>query len=591
MTIPGGNLTTPRSSFDKRSAFVLAYRTSARLNLAAGKFMNTTVHVWGAALLLSLACWGVGSALVTSRRPIVGMLCGWCCFLLLCTIPWIAGFSAHAMRPLFWAFFTAGMVVIIHGRRWPELICAILCTGAVSALLCAPYLLYPGVLAYGAHGTDMWGYVCTSEWLYGHSLRNLPDVGNAPMRFNWVWYVLHTRERPLIYESLACLGSASGLTPVQAYITYPAVLLASVAMAVCREQRVFGLKHWTLALLPAIALVIHPLIILHWIAGFFSGSIVGPYTALAFAAVAVVEEGRARTEVLALALLMMVFCAGLYSGQFLLVGLIVAGVPAMVTSLVILWRKGWRSLLGARPGWLASAVLSAASVLTVATLALSGDEFVGSAGGHPELSRKVMGEFLGVFGASSPYSWLMYRPLEPRDLDPLHNPVGCAALIVMAILFGLFSWRRWQTSRDIQVPLLVGVCVGCLWQVGGDTGIMAKLMPIFGFALLPMLATVSGELRPWRLGLAAAVVCCMSSVRSGEEIWSMVHGPYITISAENRFNLGDGDSWRVMAYLHFWEDTEGLDWTKRPKTYFALTCYLPEQFRQRLAQKYHLPPP
>lgn len=553
--------------------------------------MNTTVHVWGAALLLSVACWGVGTSLVSSKRSIVGMLCGWCCFLFLSAIPWIAGFSAQAMRPLFWAFFAAGIVVIIRGRRWPDLICAILCAGAVSALLCAPCLLYPGVLAYGAHGTDMWGYVSTSEWLYGHSIRNLPDVGNAPMRFNWVWYVLTTRERPLIYESLACLGSASGLTPVQAYFAYPAALLASVAMAVCREQRVFGLKHWTLAALPAIALVIHPLIVLHWIAGFFSGSIVALFTALAFAAVAVVEEGRARTEVLALALLMMIFCAGLYSGQFLLVGLVVAGVPAVMTCFLILWRKGWRSLLSARPGWLAGAVLSVAVVLTVATLVLSGDEFAGSGVSHPQWSRRVTGEFLGIFGGSSPYSWLLYTPLEPRDYDPLQNPPGCAALIVMAILFGLFSWRRWKTSRDIQVPLLVGVCVGCLWRVGGDTGVMAKLMPIFGFALPVMLAAMSGELRPWLLGLAAAVVCCMPAVRSGAEIWRMVHGPYITISEENRFHLEDGESWRVMGYLNFWEDTEGLDWTHYPQTYFALTCYLPEQFRQRLAQKYHVPPP
>ena len=89
------------------------------------------------------------------------------------------------MRPLFWAFFVAGIAAFVRDRRWPELICATLCAGAISAALCAPFFLYQKVLAYGAHGTDMWGYIIAADWLSGHSIRDLPDLGNVPMRFNW----------------------------------------------------------------------------------------------------------------------------------------------------------------------------------------------------------------------------------------------------------------------------------------------------------------------------------------------------------------------------------------------------------------------
>jgi hypothetical protein len=559
------------------------------------KSMYTTVlPVWGAALLLVVGCWGFGQLLVTSQKTLVHLLAGWCAFLLLCAVAWVVGLSAHAMRPVFWIFFATGWVNLIRGRRWSGLVTAAFCTGTMTFFLCAPCVLWPGLLAYGANGTDMWGYICTAEWLYSHSIRDLPDVGHVALRFNWVWQVLGTRERPMIYESLACLGSSTGLSPLQAYDMYPVALLSTLAIGISWEPGVFGLKRWYLAVIPAVLMAYHPLLILHWIAGFFGGMIVGMFAGLAFAAVVAAEEGRPRSEVLAFGALMMIYCAGLYTGQFLLLGPIVLGVPAAASGVLIVWRKGWRGLLNFRPNWRVVAVVAVAIALTIETLALSGDE-VGSSPGGSELSRRVVGQFLGLFGATNPYSWMEYAPLYWRDIDPLHNPGGTLAGLGLLILLGLVAWRRWRTVQDIRVPVLVALCLGCLWQMGRDQHIMAKGMPVFGVALLFVLAAVSGELRHWSLGLAAAIICCMPFVRSAPAFWEMEHGPYISCTEENMVDLDDADFWRIVAYLYFREDQDVgrnvINWRtpKHRMTFFALTCYLPDSVRKELTLKYHVP--
>ena len=285
---------------------------------------SIVLPVWGVALLLSLSCWSVGAALVKSKSPVVGMLCGWCIFLFICSVPWMAGVSANALRPVFWVFFLAGIFLTIRNRRWREVVCAVICTAAITAILGAPFVKFSGLLAYGAHGTDMWGYVIAAEWLQTHSYFQLPQPGIDPMRFNWTYHVLVIHERPLNYSSLACLASASGLSTVNAYLAYPIVLLSSLAMALAREVRVFRLRHWALAVVPAIVVVFHPLIVLPWIAGFFGGSIAAGFLALGFAGAIGAEKGPARTEALALSTLMILFCAALYTQKFVLVALVVA---------------------------------------------------------------------------------------------------------------------------------------------------------------------------------------------------------------------------------------------------------------------------
>jgi hypothetical protein len=528
-----------------------------------------------------VTCWGAGSFLVSSKRPIVGILCGWCCFLSLCAFAWVCGISAHGMRPLFWAFFVAGIAAFVRDRRWPELICATLCAGAMSAALCLPFFLYQKVLAYGAHGTDMWGYIIAADWLSGHSIRDLPDLGNVPMRFNWTWHILATRERPL--------ASASGLTPTNAYFAYPSALLASLAMALCREPRIFRLKQWTLALLPALIVVFHPLIILPWIAGFFGGAIVALFASLAFAGAAVAEEGPARTEALALGLLMLVFCASLYTVKFLLVGAVFMVVPALVSCVLILQRDGWRSLIGKRPGRLAATVFCVSVLLVIATARLVRDPDLG----YGPFQTPLVGaaHFLGVFGGLSPYSWLGFAGFEPGDYNPLRNPIGCAALVGMAILFGLVSWRRWRASKDVRVPLIVGICLGCFWMVVRDTQMMTKAMPVFGLPLLVVLAAVSGELRHWALGLAAAIICCLPAVRSRQEMYTMIDQPYILCTENNVGRYGDNDVWVTLAYLNFREDQNGFNWAKYPGSYRGITHFLPDEIRERLAKNYHMPEP
>jgi hypothetical protein len=550
---------------------------------------STVLPVGVVALLLSMTCWSVGASLVSSKSPLVGMLCGWCCFLLLCAVPWMAGLPANAMQPCLWVFFAAGIVAMIRGRYWRELICGVICTAVMTALLCAPFLRYPGLLAYGAHGLDIWGYVMTADWLQDHSIRSLPEIGVSPIRFNWTWHVLLTRERPLIYESLACLGSGTALIPTQAYLAYPIALLSSLAMAFSREPRVFQLRHWTLALLPALVLSFHPLIVLPWIAGFFGGSITALFTALAFAAAAVAGEGRARTEALALAALMMVFCAGLYSLKFLYVAVVLGGVPLLIPMVVMLLRHDFSRLRTARPSWLAAGTLAIIAILSVALFVLGWDQKVDT--GDAQLPTMAAAHFLGIFGGPSPYLWLGYLGEALPDRTVAHNLVGLAAFFVMTTLFILATWARWKAARDLRIPLLVLLCLGLVTQTFDDQLIMAKALAIFGVALLIVLAAVSSELRHWALGFTALVICCLPCLRSASEMRDYLREPFIICTEENIADVRDGQDWRILGYLHFREDIDGIDWTRYPRTYNSVTQFLPPFLRERLAEKYRMNEP
>jgi len=557
---------------------------------------TTVLPVWGAALLLSVCCWSIGRWLVASKSPLVAMLCGWCVFLLLCTVPWIVGFSANWARPLFWLFFAGGLYLAFKQRRWADLGCAAVCTAVMTWLLCYPFIRFPGLLAYGAHGVDMWGYVITAEWLQHHSIRTLPEVGVDPMRFNWTWHVLSIQERPLNYESLACLSSATGLEIAKAYLLYPVVLLASLAMALAREPRMFGFKYWILAVVPALAVVFHPLFVQPWIAGYFGGSIVAGFTALALAGAVAAEEGT-RAESVGLAVLMLVLCAALYTMKYLYVGLVVGAVPLLLALVgvtlrfetrpfALTFRVEHRPVHYPRPGHLMTGLLLTIWAEAIAVVRLGQDLPANT--GITQLPVTALGHFLGMFGGSSPYVWLGYDFSRDFDRQFFSNPVGADALVVMLSLFVLISWQRWRASRDVLVPLFVVLCVALVGQAYADELIMAKTLAIFGFTLLVMLAAASSNLRSWWLGLVAAVICCLPCIRSAAQMQEIIFGPYIVCTEDNVAQKMDGQDWRFLAYLHFREDTLGVDWKKYPETYSAVTHFLPDAVKERIAKKYHI---
>ena len=559
---------------------------------------TTVLPVWGAALLLSVCCWSIGTWLVASKSPLVAMLCGWCVFLLLCTVPWIGGFSSQLARPLFWLFLAGGLYLAFKQRRWANLASAVICTAVIVALLGYPFIRFPGLLAYGAHGVDMWGYVITAEWLQHHSIRTLPEIGVDPMRFNWTWHVLSIQERPLNYESLACLSSATGLAITKAYLLYPVVLLSSLAMAVARQPGIFGLKYWVLALVPALALVFHPLFVQPWVAGYFGGSITAGFVALALAGAVAAEAGPARTEAVGLAALMLVLCAALYTEKFLYVALAVGAVPLLFALVgltlrfearpfALTLRVAHRPLHYPRPGRLLTAVISCACAEAIAVICLGQDLPPNT--GVAQLPDTALGHFLGIFGGSSPYVWLGYDVSRDFDRNFLSNPVGAVTLVVMLSLLILVSLHRWQASRDVLVPLFALLCFGLVGWTYADELIMAKTLAIFGFALLVMLAAASSNLRSWSLGLVAAAVCCLPCVRSAAQMQEVIHAPYYSHCTEQDVTQArDGQDWRFLAFLYFCEDKVGVDWTKYPETYNAVTHFLPPPMKERLAKKYHI---
>ncbi|HWA09281.1 MAG TPA: hypothetical protein VG838_07530 [Opitutaceae bacterium] len=549
--------------------------------------LSFVLPVGFAAALLSLACWGLGSRLVASREPLVAMLGGWCLFLVLCAGAWLAGVPADRLRPCFWIFFLAGLVAMFLDRRGREAGVGLVCTAIVTALLCAPFWLYPRVLAYGAHGTDMWGYVNAAEWLTGHSIRDLPVPGVESMRFNWIAHVLGTQERPLNFELLAGIASACGLTPTQAYFVCPIALLASLAMTLARTTGLFRLGHGSLAVATALALVFHPLIVLPWIAGFAGGAIVALFLGLAFAAAAAAEEGPARSESLMLVFLALVLCAPLYSIKFLAVAPVAVLLPLGQAWARHLREHGRPGLLPPQASGLTLVALAAALFFAVVSWHRVADPEVG--GANPQSPSRAFAHFLGLFGGSSPYSWIGFRAFEPIDVDAGSNLPGCAALAAMTAALAAASWSRWRAHRDLRLPLLVGICLGCLWITRGDERTMAKAMPVFGLALLLLLAVASRDCRPRWLGLLAGVVCCLPAVRSRTELHQFLHAPYILATEDNLDAQVDATPWMNLAYLNFREDRRELDWAKFPRTFQELTHFLPREDRERIVAKYHLP--
>jgi hypothetical protein len=553
--------------------------------------MRTVLPIWAAVFVVCLSAWSIGTRFVTSKQPLVALLAGWALFLVLCSVPWIVGLSANAVRPLFWIFYAAGLWSVVRGRQWTEAATTLVVTGAVAMVLLHRCYAHDGAYVFGAHGTDLWGYVQAADWLTTHSTRELPDLGTSPMRYNWTWYVLATRDRPLVLEAIACCGASTGIDAVKAYLALPVALMATLAIGIGRIPGAFGFGNWLPAVAVAAVMVFHPLPVLHWIAGFAAGSIVGLLLGLTFGAVMAAEPGPARTEALALTVLMLVLCGGLYSPQFMLVGFGLAGALAVVGGVFFAWRHGFRALGRERPGRLTAVSLALAVWLSVAVRLLSGDEFIRSTG--LVWNDEVLAHLLGIFGGTSPYAWMFYRAMEPWDQNPWKNPLGLASLAVMVILFLSAAWHDWKSERDLRLPLMVAVCFLALVRVGGDErATMSKAMPIFGLAFVFLLAAVSARLRPRWLGLVAALLCAMPAVRSYDELRELIRDPYISVTDENiALELGDGQNWRLMGFLYYREDSHGFDWKAHPRFFSSMTCFLPAADQVRLAKKHGLPPP
>jgi hypothetical protein len=83
------------------------------------------------------------------------MLAGWALFLVLCSVPWIVGLSANAVRPLFWIFYAAGLWSVVRGRQWTEAATMLVVTGTVAMVLLHRCYAYEGAYVFGAHGTDL----------------------------------------------------------------------------------------------------------------------------------------------------------------------------------------------------------------------------------------------------------------------------------------------------------------------------------------------------------------------------------------------------------------------------------------------------
>jgi hypothetical protein len=398
---------------------------------------------------------------------------------------------------------------------------ALVCSGLVSLVFVTPYLLMPHLEAYGSFGTDMWGYVSTSEWVRHHSIHELPTPG-SPMRYNWVWCVLSIQERPLTYTALACYGSAAGITPIQAYVAFPAALMASLSMSLCLTPCVFGLSRFVYAIPFALLVSVHPLVLVHWIFQFFSGAIVSGCVCLSFAALLSTQKGRARMEALSLCLLILVFCSALYSREFLLVALFSAGLPGVV-DLYGIWRTSGLRLRGSTPiSWLVWSAGAMAVLTAAGTLVFTQPTAYGGPSGH------VAGQILTIFGGASP-PWFGYGGITPSEYVPEFDLSGWLMAVLTLGFLGHLALIRWRQSRDISIPVALLTAAGCIYVVSNSLVSLSRVLPIFGPAMLFGLAVLSCEIRSRRAAFAVALLCSLPLLRSSSVVINFLHKPDQTL--------------------------------------------------------------
>jgi hypothetical protein len=303
---------------------------------------------------------------------------------------------------------------------------------------------------------------------------------------------------------------------------------------------------------------------------------------LSFCALLIAEKGRARIEALSLCLLMLVFCSALYSQEFLLVALVFAGLPG-VFDLYGIWRTSGFRLRRSRPiSWVAWSAGTMAVLTAAGTLFLSQPTAYGGPRGH------VIGQIFTIFGRPVP-PWFGSGGIKAWEYDPGFDLSGWIMAALMLAFLGSLALNRWRQSRDISIPVALVTAAGCIYVVSNSVVSLSRVLPIFGPALIVGLAILSSEVRSRRAAFAIALLCCVPLLRSSSVVIGFLRKPDFVLCSTDTEEPQDSEIWRVLCYLHLHEDTAGFDWKTHPVSYYATTEFLPDEYRQRIANQLGLP--
>lgn len=556
--------------------------------------MWSFVLIIGSAVILNLGLFGLGCWIRRDDAPAAAALRGWTVFLLVVATAWFAKFPADWLAPVLWVLLAAGLAGVVRVRSPGDLIAAIAGTAAVAGLFALPFLLYPHLLAYAHLGTDQWGYIGVAQWLRHHSVDVLPAIDDKPGR-DWIWHVLTTRERPLVYLSLAAIAGTFGGGTALAYYVLPAAMMAAVFLAFAMGDFAEILPWRGARAAVGLLIAAQPIVLLHFQHQFLGGTIAAIATMLLAAALLQIQATRPADPLFfATAALFAVLSAGLYSIKIALVSL---AMLAAVFGLSLLRREGrrqWRARPWPEWVWIALA-FGAAPVCFGLIRRLAPEPL--TAPMAPGRVGHIWAQFGAIFGQTDVTAW--YQPDGAAGwLDPVrHFPPGSRATVVLLIVLLAFCAGqavRWLWIHRDATPLVILTAVLAVgWFAApphGSHWTISRALPVYGGLLLVTAASTALLPRPrWACWLAL-VLAALPLVRAAPGLWPFFVRPVYRMVDGGWTQPPRDNVWGALGYAFFYEDARDIDWSQAPECFKAMTYYMPADLRPKLKLAPRPPP-
>lgn len=550
--------------------------------------MEIFATIIGATAVLSLSLWGIGRLLRNDDLPACAVLRGWTVLMAVCAMAWFGRFPAVYLAPVLWLLIAAGLLSAV--RHLPRaLLAGGLIGGAViAASFALPFALQPGLLAYAHWGSDQWGYAAVSKWLVLHSVHELPVIDYKP-GLDWVWKVLITRERPLIYLELAVVASAFGMKTIIACYVLSATALTGVFLSFflgSTPLRITALPaRWAVSL----GVAVQPIMWLHFQHQFLGGVMAG---AMGLILVVAVCQSQLRLPgdpiFLAAAALFAVLIGGLYTT---LVSWVLLAMLAAIGSASWVLTKPTPSL--APRAWRTVAallVLAGGAFWAMHVLSPAGARTPGGTGGASHLWAQCG----ALFGLTEITPWyqragsLGALGIDPGNYQPPGSALGVALFAVLGIFLAAQCWLWWRQKRDATpgvVMFVAVVAMAAAFPPRGDNVVLSRALPVFGVMLLVATAATAGLEQPrWRRWLAIGLAC-FPLVRAAPGMWTLLARPANTITAGQWQAPPNRDTWGALAYTYFYQDERDIDWTQAPDAFAEMTHYMPPDLRPKMRRE------
>ena len=550
--------------------------------------MGTFATIVGATAALSASLWGIGRLLRNDDLPACALLRGWTVLMAVCALAWFGKFPAVYLAPVLWLLIAAGLLSAVRHLPRTMLAGALLGGALIAASFALPFALQPGLLAYAHWGSDQWGYAAVSKWLVLHSVNELPVIDYKP-GLDWVWKVLITRERPLIYLELAAVGSAFGIKTIVACYVLPATAMSGVFLAFFLGPDPLRISSLPVRFAASLGVAVQPIVWLHFQHQFLGGVMVGAMAAIFVAAVCE-SQLRARGDPMffAIAAVFVALIGGLYS---LLVSWVFLAMLAMIGAASWARDRPRPSPSPRRWGAVTALLVVAAGIFW--SVHAHSPSPPGSPGGTGAGSH-LWAQGGALFGLTEITPWyqrtgsLGALGVDPANYFPSGSALGVALLAALGIFIAAQCWLWWRQKGDATPFIIVCAAVGALVAAlppRGDNVVLSRALPLFGAMLLVVTAATAALEQPrWRRFLAVAFVC-LPLIRAAPGMWALLARPANTMIAGEWQAPPNRDTWGALAYAYFYQDERDIDWTQAPDAFREMTHYMPPDLRPKMRRE------